>query len=155
MQKFQPPYLQYDSVFPQLGQMPITQASLGYRSPIMSPYCAIGPNQTSRDPVFMQWPSHAMMYTQSYDQFRHAVFQVGFCPFIHYGFIPSKMIPSNITDFTFRNLGSLRYVWCVCLVWSIVFLVQQILLAVFPTDNVIATLCTSWVFLFSRMVLVF
>lgn len=78
MQKFQPPYLPYDSVFPRLGQMPSSQASLGYSSPVMSPYCAIRLNQTSRDAVYMHWPSHAMVYAQSYDQFRHAVFQVGF-----------------------------------------------------------------------------
>lgn len=77
MQKFQAPYMQYDPVF---AQMPRTQASLGYRSPVMSPFCAGGVNQTSRDPpVYMQWPSHAMMYAQSYDQFKHAVFQAPFC----------------------------------------------------------------------------
>ncbi|CAK9165096.1 unnamed protein product [Ilex paraguariensis] len=75
MQKFQPPFVQYDSVFPQLGQMPRAQASLGYRSPVMSPFCAMGLNQTTRDAVYMQWPSQAMIYNQSYDQFRHGVFQ--------------------------------------------------------------------------------
>ncbi|CAL5420533.1 unnamed protein product [Camellia sinensis] len=75
MQKFQPPFVQYDTVVPQLGQMPRTQASLSYSTPIMSPFCATGFNQTSRDTTYMQWPTSAMMYAQSYDQFRHAVFQ--------------------------------------------------------------------------------
>ncbi len=77
LQKFQPPFVQYESVVPQMGQMPRNQASLGYRSPMMNPF--VGLNQTSRDAVYMQWPSHAMMYAQSYDQFRHAVFQAPFC----------------------------------------------------------------------------
>ncbi|KAL1813457.1 hypothetical protein ACET3Z_023522 [Daucus carota] len=79
MQTFQPPYLHYDSLMPHLGQLPSAHASIGYRSPVMNPYCAIGPNQTSRDTVYMQWPSHAMMYPQPYDQFRHAVFQAPLC----------------------------------------------------------------------------
>lgn len=91
MQKFQPPYVQYESVFPQLPQMPITQASVGIGNPMMSPYCAIAPNQASRDPVLVQLPFNAMMYTQSYDQFRHPVFQVGLYYRAHYGTIPSKM----------------------------------------------------------------
>lgn len=74
MQKFQPPYLQYDAVLPQLGQMPSTQASLDYyRSPTISPYSGV--NLSSRDVVYMPWPSHPMMYAQPYDQFRHTVFQ--------------------------------------------------------------------------------
>lgn len=48
----------------------------------MNPYRAMGPNQTSRDAVYMHWPSHAMLYPQPYDQFRHAVFQVCFCVFL-------------------------------------------------------------------------
>lgn len=76
MQSFHPPYLHYDSATPQLGQLPSSQASIGYSNTVMSPYCAIGLNQTSRDAVYMQWPSHAMMYPQPYDQFTHAVFQV-------------------------------------------------------------------------------
>ncbi|PIN24994.1 mRNA-binding protein Encore [Handroanthus impetiginosus] len=79
MQKFQPPFVQYDSVFPQLGQMPTVQASVNYRNPVMSPYCAMGLNQTSRDAMYMQWPTQYMMYAQSYDQLRHAFFQAPFC----------------------------------------------------------------------------
>ncbi|XP_052175707.1 uncharacterized protein LOC127790306 [Diospyros lotus] len=76
MQKFQPPFVQYDNGFPQLGQVLRTQASVGYRTPIMNPFCATGFNQTSRDAVYMQWPTSTMMYAESYDQFRRAVFQV-------------------------------------------------------------------------------
>ncbi|KAA8517355.1 hypothetical protein F0562_017639 [Nyssa sinensis] len=75
MQKFQPPFMQYDTVIPQSGQMPRTQASLGYRTPVMSPFGDMGLNQTSRDGIYMQWPTPTMMYAHSYDQFRHAVFQ--------------------------------------------------------------------------------
>lgn len=75
MQNFQPPFVQYDTGFPHLGQMSRTQASLSYRTPIMGPLCSTGFNQTSRDAVYMQWPTSAMMYAQSYEQFRHAVFQ--------------------------------------------------------------------------------
>ncbi|CAI9287591.1 unnamed protein product [Lactuca saligna] len=40
-------------------------------------YAVVGMNQhISRDAaVYMQWPSHSMMYAHTYDQFRHAVFQ--------------------------------------------------------------------------------
>lgn len=86
MQNYQPPpYLQYDTVLPQLGQMPNTQASPSYcySSLVLSPYCASRPYQSSMDAVYVQVPSPAMMYAQSYDQLRHAVFQVVCCPFIH------------------------------------------------------------------------
>lgn len=79
MQKIQFPFVQYDTGFPQLGQMPGTQPSLSYRPPssaVMSPFCAMGVDQTSRDAAYVQWPSPAMMYAQSYEQFRHVVFQV-------------------------------------------------------------------------------
>lgn len=82
MQKIQLPYVQYDAGFHQLGQMPRTQASLSYRppaNPVMSPFCAMGVNQTPRDAAYVQWPSTAMMYAHSYEQFRQAVFQPPFC----------------------------------------------------------------------------
>ncbi|EEF40855.1 R3H domain-containing protein 1 [Ricinus communis] len=82
MQKIQLPFIPYDTGFPQLGQMPRTQNSLSYQpaaSPVMSPFCAVGSNQTSRDPAYVQWPSASMMYAHSYEQFRHAVFQAPFC----------------------------------------------------------------------------
>lgn len=82
MQNIQLPYVQYDTGFPQLGQMPRTQNTLSYQpaaSPVMSPFCAMGLNQTSRDPAYVQWPSAAAMYAHSYEQFRHAVFQAPSC----------------------------------------------------------------------------
>ncbi|KAI9082027.1 hypothetical protein K1719_035952 [Acacia pycnantha] len=78
LHKVPPSFAQYDSNFNQLGQMSQTQHSLGYgppSSPIMNPFCAMGLNQTSGDVTYLQWPSTAMMYAHSYDQFRHAVFQ--------------------------------------------------------------------------------
>ncbi|KAM7524404.1 hypothetical protein LguiA_014306 [Lonicera macranthoides] len=96
MQKFQAPYVQYDSAFPHLvgQQMPSTQASLGYRNTtVMSPFCAVGGvNQaSSRDAVYVQWPSHAMMYAQSYDQFRHAVFQVKISTLFYHCFFTQRI----------------------------------------------------------------
>ncbi|KAL0316734.1 UNVERIFIED_CONTAM: R3H domain-containing protein 1 [Sesamum radiatum] len=76
MQKVQPPFVHYDSTFPQLGQMPAPSASFSYRSPVMSPYCAMGLNQTSRDGLYMQWQTPSIMHAHSYDQLRHAVFQL-------------------------------------------------------------------------------
>ena len=84
MQKIQLPFMQYDSAFPQFGQIASTQASLSYgipARPAVSPFCDLGLNPTSRDGAYMQWPSATMMYSHSYDQFRHAVFQVG-CNFL-------------------------------------------------------------------------
>ncbi|KAI5385489.1 hypothetical protein KIW84_072186 [Lathyrus oleraceus] len=55
------------------------KASLGYgppSTPIMSPFCTPGLNPTSGDGAYLQWPSPTMMYAHSYDQFRHAVYQV-------------------------------------------------------------------------------
>jgi len=77
LQKFQPQFVQYESLAPQMVQMPRSQAPVGYGGPMMNPF--VGLNQTSRDAVYMQLPSHAMMYAHSYDQFRHAVFQAPFC----------------------------------------------------------------------------
>lgn len=83
MQKIQPPFVQYDAVFSQLGQMPRTQASLSYgppSTPAINPFCAMGLNQTTRDASYVQWSTAAMVYAHSYDQFRHAGFQVGIRP---------------------------------------------------------------------------
>lgn len=77
--KVQPSFAQYDTAFNQMGQISQTQASLGYvppSSPIMRPFCAAGLNQSSGEAAYLQWPSPAVMYAHSYDQFRHAVFQV-------------------------------------------------------------------------------
>lgn len=82
IQKVQVPFMQYDPSFPQMGQIPRTQTSVSYRppaaaNPVMSPFCAMGVNQTPMDAAaYMHWPSTAMMYAHSYEQFRHAAFQV-------------------------------------------------------------------------------
>ncbi|KAI5401328.1 hypothetical protein KIW84_065977 [Lathyrus oleraceus] len=77
--KAQPSFAQYDITFNQLGQMAQTQASLGYEppsTPTMSPFCTPGLNPASEDGAYLQWPSPTMMYAHSYDQFRHAAYQV-------------------------------------------------------------------------------
>lgn len=79
VQKFQPPYVHYDAVFPQVSQLPNAQASPNYRNPSLGPYHAMRFNQTSNDGVFMQWPTQSMIYAHSYDQVRHAFFQPAFC----------------------------------------------------------------------------
>lgn len=80
MQKVQPPFVQYDTGFSQLGQMPRTLSYGPPSSPAMSPFCAVGLDQTSGDAAaYMQWSSTAMMYAHSYEPFRHAVFQAPFC----------------------------------------------------------------------------
>ncbi|KAH0723329.1 hypothetical protein KY290_006679 [Solanum tuberosum] len=79
VQKFQPPYVHYDAVFPQMSQLPSAQASPNYRNPVLSPYHAMGFSQTPNDGVFMQWPTQSMIYAHSYDQVRHAFFQPAFC----------------------------------------------------------------------------
>lgn len=79
LHKAPPSFSQYDSSFNQLGQMSQARPSLGYGpppSPILNPYCPAGLKMTSGDVPYLQWPSAAMMYAHSYDQFRHAVFQV-------------------------------------------------------------------------------
>lgn len=79
--KFQPPFVQYDAAFPQMGHIPRAQTSVNYApspDPNMNHYCTIGLNQASRDAIYMQWPSPAMMYAHSYDQLRHSVFQAPF-----------------------------------------------------------------------------
>ncbi|KAF1858930.1 hypothetical protein Lal_00000750 [Lupinus albus] len=81
LQNVQPSFVQYDTTFNQLPQIPQTQPSLGYgppTSPIMSPFCITGLNQTPREGAYLQWPSATMMYAHSYDQIRHAVFQPSF-----------------------------------------------------------------------------
>nr|GLL24500.1 cAMP-regulated phosphoprotein 21-like [Ipomoea trifida] len=80
IQKFQPPYVQYDSGFPVQGQMPGTPASFNYSNPVPNPYCVMGGlNQMSTDAaVNMQWPTQSMMYAHSYEQLRHVAFQAPF-----------------------------------------------------------------------------
>jgi len=82
MPQFQPPLVQYDSGFPQMGHIPGAQTALNYvpSSNIpMGHYPPMGLNQSSRDAIYMQWPSPAMMYAHSHDQFRHSVFPAPFC----------------------------------------------------------------------------
>ncbi|KAJ0976116.1 hypothetical protein J5N97_018081 [Dioscorea zingiberensis] len=76
----QPPLMQYEASFPQLAQLPGVQSSVSYGqpNPVISPLPAFGCNQTSRDAVYMQWPSTAMFYAHSYEHFRHAVVQAPF-----------------------------------------------------------------------------
>jgi hypothetical protein len=83
LQTIQVPFVQYDTGFPQPGQMHRAQASPSYMppaNPVMSPFCTMGVNQTHRNAAYVQWPSTAMMYAHSYDQFRQAVFQVPYHP---------------------------------------------------------------------------
>lgn len=78
MQKIQPPFVQYDSGYSLMGHIPGAQASVSYGphpSPVVSPFCAVGLNQTSRDASY-EWQSAAMMYAHSYNQLRHSAFQV-------------------------------------------------------------------------------
>ena len=82
--QIQPSFAQYDTTFNQLGQMSQTQASASlaygpHSSPIMSPFGAARLNQTPRDAAYLQWPSAAIMYAHSYDQFRNTAFQVHQC----------------------------------------------------------------------------
>ncbi|GAB2267108.1 hypothetical protein Dimus_002093 [Dionaea muscipula] len=77
---YQPPFVQYGSAFPQSAQMPRAHSTLNYgpsSDPAMSHICSMGLNQVPRDAIYMQWPSPAMMYAHSYEQFRHTVLQVG------------------------------------------------------------------------------
>lgn len=79
LQQVQPPFVQYDNAFNPFSQISQNQASLGYGpqpSPMMNPFGVTGLNQVPRDAAYVQWPSAAVMYAHSYDQFRQAVFQV-------------------------------------------------------------------------------
>lgn len=81
-QKIQYPFVRYDTGFSQLGQIPRNQAGISYgpsSNPILSSFSAAGLNQSSRDSGYMQWASPAMMYAQSYEQFRHVGYQAPFC----------------------------------------------------------------------------
>ncbi|CAH9105350.1 unnamed protein product [Cuscuta epithymum] len=80
IQKFQPPYVHYDSAFALPAQMHRSHSSLNYRNPILNPYCAVGLNQMSNDAVNMQWPTQSMMYAHTYEQLSHVGFQVPLCP---------------------------------------------------------------------------
>ncbi|KAG1365489.1 R3H domain-containing protein 1 [Cocos nucifera] len=75
----QPPFLQYEARISQFGPLPRNQIPMNYNwsSPTMNRYCSFGCNQTTEG-VYMQWPNPTMMYANSYENFRHAVFQAPF-----------------------------------------------------------------------------
>ncbi|CAN6481637.1 unnamed protein product [Victoria cruziana] len=77
MQNFQPPFL-YDNEPPQMGHVPSNQSSVSYMgtNPVMSHFGAANLNRASCDPVYMHWPSPAMMYAHSHEHFRQSVVQV-------------------------------------------------------------------------------
>lgn len=128
MQKIQLPFVQYDTCFPQLGQMPGTQASLGYRpaaSSVMSPFCAMGSGQTSRDATYVQWPSAAMMYAHSYEQFRHAAFQVVYSLLFTFLFSASAQIKQVMLLVFLAGLA------CMCLQFLYTCLASNLLLLVY------------------------
>lgn len=80
MQKFQPQFLQYEVG---LSQLPRTLAPISYgahSTPAMTPFCAMGLSQTSREATYIQCPCAAMMYAHPYDQFRQTVVQVNKIP---------------------------------------------------------------------------
>ncbi|GMH20223.1 hypothetical protein Nepgr_022064 [Nepenthes gracilis] len=75
MPKFQPPFVQYNPAFPQLGQIPRAQSCLNYgpsSDTTMSHFA-------SMDATYMQWPSPTMMYAHTHEPLRHAFFQAPFC----------------------------------------------------------------------------
>ncbi|GER51925.1 single-stranded nucleic acid binding R3H protein [Striga asiatica] len=77
VQKFQPPFFQFDSLHPQVGQIYPQQVSVDFTTPFMSPYSAIASNQNSEESaLYVPWSTQSMMYAQSYGQLRHAFFQV-------------------------------------------------------------------------------
>ncbi|GAB2295623.1 hypothetical protein Dimus_029779 [Dionaea muscipula] len=79
--KYQPSLVQYNAPFPQSAQMPSAQSTINYGpslDPTMSHFSSMGLNQAPRE-IYMQWPSPAMVYAHSYEQFRHTVTQAPFC----------------------------------------------------------------------------
>lgn len=80
MQEIPHPFGHIDTRFSQLGHISrVAPGSLNYIPPstaVMTSFC---PTQSGRDVGYVQWPSAAMMYAHSYDQFRHGVFQPPVC----------------------------------------------------------------------------
>ncbi|XP_020586159.1 uncharacterized protein LOC110028593 [Phalaenopsis equestris] len=64
----QPSQMRYDGAFSQMGYRPVDPSTLNV-------FGAVGCSQASPSAVYVQWPTPAMMYAQSYEHFRHAVFQ--------------------------------------------------------------------------------
>ncbi|KAL4203322.1 hypothetical protein AMTRI_Chr01g127290 [Amborella trichopoda] len=77
MQSFQSPFLQYETGFPQMGQLSTNQSSVTYRpsNPIIGPFGAVGLAPNSRGAVYLPCPSPTMMYAHSYDHLRQAMIQ--------------------------------------------------------------------------------
>lgn len=65
----QPSHMRYDGAFSQMGYRSVDRSTLNV-------FGAVGCSQTSPSAVYVQWPTPAMTYAQSYEHFRHAVFQV-------------------------------------------------------------------------------
>ncbi|KAH0465670.1 hypothetical protein IEQ34_005773 [Dendrobium chrysotoxum] len=65
----QPSHVQYDGAYSQMGYRPVDPSTINV-------FGSVGCSQTSPSAVYVQWPSPAMMYAQSYEHFRHAVFQL-------------------------------------------------------------------------------
>lgn len=94
MQKIHLPSGHYDTGFPQLGHIPGPPASVNYVPPssaVMSPFCATGLSQGTRDAAYMHWPTASMMYAHSYEQFRQGVLQVNCCYFVYNTFVEVKL----------------------------------------------------------------
>ncbi|KAL0922936.1 hypothetical protein M5K25_006967 [Dendrobium thyrsiflorum] len=64
----QPSHVQYDGAYSQMGYRPVDPSTINV-------FGSVGCSQTSPSAVYVQWPSPAMMYAQSYEHFRHGVFQ--------------------------------------------------------------------------------
>ncbi|URE29036.1 hypothetical protein MUK42_07363 [Musa troglodytarum] len=75
----QPPFPQHDGGISQFGHLPSNQSHVNYdiTNPAVNPY-AFGCNQNAKNAVYLQWPSPAMMYSNSYEHLGHAMFQVPF-----------------------------------------------------------------------------
>ncbi|CAL9147048.1 unnamed protein product [Musa hybrid cultivar] len=75
----QPPFLQHDGGISQFGHLPSNQSYVNYdiTNPAVNPY-AFGCNQNAKNAVYLQWPSPAMMYSNSYEHLGHAMFQAPF-----------------------------------------------------------------------------
>ncbi|XP_073008533.1 uncharacterized protein [Typha latifolia] len=75
-----PPFPQYEAGISQFGgHLARNQSPGNYMSkPDVNPFTATGSNQTFKNSVYMQWPTPAMMYANSYEHMRHAIFQAPF-----------------------------------------------------------------------------
>ncbi|XP_017698056.2 R3H domain-containing protein 1-like [Phoenix dactylifera] len=76
----QSPFLQYETGISQFCQLPGNQTPMNYNlsNLTMNPFCSFGCNQTTKEAVYMQWPNPAVSYENSYEHFRHGVFEAPF-----------------------------------------------------------------------------